>query len=111
MEIEKSESTEQPIDNKKISIEGSINWKMFINLETKETQVVCNNSTSNEGAMLALCHQMVDQIIKRNKEDMNSESSRRLRVTQFELQKLFTQCLNYIVQNMDKELTQKEEAK
>lgn len=105
-QLEKVEQLEK--NNKLLSIEGTINWKLFVNLETNETQIVCNSSTANDGAVLALAHQMVDGIIAKNKKELKATDNRRLRITQFELQKLFGRCLDYIIRNRDKELTPKE---
>lgn len=99
----------QAINPNQISIEGTINWKLFVNTETKQTQILCNNSVSNEGAVLALSHQLIDDIIAHaKKNDVSSKDTQRLRIAQFELQKLFGKCLNYLIDNRDKELTQKE---
>lgn len=100
---------DQEKDENKMSIEGNIQWKLLVNLETKETQILCNNSVSNEAAMLCLAHQLIDNIISSEKsKGVKDKNMTRLRITQFELQKLFGRCFDYILNNKDSELTKKE---
>lgn len=120
MEIEKSEQEEkqlldtmsqpkeQPIDSR-ISIEGNIQWKLNIDLQTNQTQILCNQSISNEAATLALANTIITNIIEdRKKKGVKQKETQRLRIAQFELQKLFAQCITYIIDNKDKELAVKE---
>ncbi len=104
--------TETPINDKLISIEGNIQWRIVVNTETKQTQVLFNASVSNECAILGLSHQIIDGIIKHSTDQgVKPKEMTRLRITQFEMQKLFGRCLTYLMDNKDKELTQKEETK
>jgi hypothetical protein len=100
---------EPKVNPNAISIEGAINWKLIVDTETKNTQVLYNASVSNEGAVLALCQQIINSIITHEENNgAKSKDTQRMRIAQFELQKLFGRCLTYILDNRDKELAPKD---
>lgn len=108
-ESQKIIDSKKAIDPTQMSIEGNVQWKLNINLAKNETLILCNQSVSNEAATLALANNIITNIIEdKQKKGIGSKDTQRLRITQFELQKLFAQCITYIIDNKDKELIVKE---